>query len=61
MTGIFTWLQGKKTYFVAVISWLTAFVAWFDGTMPLGQFIEATIALVLAMTIRAGITKSAPK
>ncbi len=56
MTAIREWLQGKKTYVVAIGAIVAALVAWSQGTMDTMQLVEAGVAAVLAMTIRAGVT-----
>ena len=56
MTAIRNWLMGKKTYVIAIGAVLAAVVAWTQGTLDNTQFVEAVIAAVLAMTLRAGVT-----
>lgn len=59
-------LEGKKTYIVAfsaIIAVLADALLGIDipELSPDGNVVEYIIALVLVITTRAGITKSAPK
>jgi len=58
LAAIREFLQGKKTYFVAIIGILTATVAWSQGELTGLQFVEALYASVLAVCVRAGIVNA---
>ena len=53
-------LSGRKTYLVLIISILGTLLAWSQGTMDTMKAIEAIIAAITGMTMRAAITKSGP-
>lgn len=59
------WARGKKTYIVALVGLVATWLAVLFGepvlgqpVMPVREAIEATVGLVLAMTIRAGVGKT---
>ncbi len=49
-------LQGKKTYLVGLGAIVAAVTAWSGDTMNDTQAIEAIVAALVAMFIRAGVT-----
>ena len=51
-------LAGKKTYLVGVLAILGTVISWSTGQMETGAAIEALVAAIMGMTIRAGVTKS---
>jgi hypothetical protein len=53
---IFNFLNGKKTYIICLGSLITVLIAWLNGQENNQQAIQQAIALVLAATIRHGIT-----
>lgn len=57
---ILEWLRGKKTYVLAVSSIFAALAAYATGQIEVGEMIKLIVAAIMAMTIRAGITKSGP-
>ena len=57
MKTIREWLAGKKTYFVAVGAIIGAIAAYASGEIEAFAAIEAIVAAVLAMTVRAGVSK----
>lgn len=57
MDGIKAWLNGKKTYLVAVAGLLTAAVAWAGGMIDTKTLVETIFAAVLVFTGRAAIAK----
>ena len=57
MQKIKDWLKGKKSYLVAVGAILGVVVAWSAGEMGDLAAIQAVVAAVMAMTLRAGIAK----
>lgn len=52
------WLKGKKTYFLSFGAMLTAIGIYLSGDITLMEMVEAIWAAILAMTIRAGVSKS---
>jgi hypothetical protein len=56
-----TWLQGKKTYVVAIGGIVAAIVAYTQGTIDTTALVGAILAGVLAMTIRNGSATDAAK
>jgi len=58
MGKIKVFLAGRKTYLIGLAAILGAAIAWSQGQMETTQAVEAIIAAILAMTLRAGITKS---
>lgn len=57
---ILEWLKGKKTYVVAISAIVAAVASYASGTIEVGEMIKLIVAAIMAMTIRAGITKSGP-
>jgi len=55
---ILEWLKGKKTYLVAISTIIGAIASYASGTIEVGEMIKIIVAAIMAMTIRAGITKS---
>ena len=53
------WLSGKKTYLVCAAAILAAVIAYSQDQVTLIQLIEAVLAAIGGMTLRAGVTKSA--
>jgi hypothetical protein len=54
-----TWLQGYRTYIVAIGGIVTAIVAYTQDAITTATLVEAIVAGVLAMTIRNGVTTEA--
>lgn len=54
-------LSGKKTYLIGLGAILTALVAYSSGDLSIVQLVQSIVAAVMAMTIRAGVTKSNPE
>ena len=52
------WLKGRKTYLVAISAIVAAIASYVTGTIEVGEMIKLIVAAIMAMTIRAGITKS---
>lgn len=52
------WLKGKKVYFLSVSAILAAVGAYLGAEITLIQMVQAIWAAILAMGLRAGITKS---
>ncbi len=50
-------LPGKKTYIAAAMTLLGFWAAYFSGEMALADAIQASVAAILAITLRAGIAK----
>jgi hypothetical protein len=61
MQAIQDFLSGKKTYLVGITAIIGAAVAWSQGQITPMEAIQAIIAAVGAMTLRAGISKSGPQ
>lgn len=59
LDNVRTFLSGKKTYLVALASILGAVIAWVGGTIDTATLLKTIVELILAMTLRAGIGKSA--
>ena len=57
MSGLVTYLQGKKTYLVLVAGLITALVTYLNGNMEIGEFVKSVFAIVTGMTLRDGISK----
>ena len=55
VTTIQNYLQGKKTYLVAISGIIGVIILFADGQMQLIPAITRAIELILAITIRAGI------
>ena len=51
------WLQGKKTYIVAIGAIVTAVGAYTEGSIDLSQLVAAIFAALGAMTLKAGQTR----
>jgi hypothetical protein len=51
------WLQGKKTYLVAIVAVLTALIAFANGVLSILGLGEAILAALGLTTIRAAISK----
>jgi hypothetical protein len=60
MQAILDFLNGKKTYLIAISGIILAIVGYASGTLTLPQFIEAVLAALGMSTLRAGVTKSSP-
>ena len=58
LSNIKDWLAGRKTYLIAAGAIIGVIVAWSTSEMTDLQAIEALVAAILAVTMRAGITKS---
>jgi hypothetical protein len=52
-------LQGYKTYILAALAIITAWVTFAVGDFTMAQAVEATFAAIAAMTIRSGINTAA--
>jgi hypothetical protein len=50
-----TWLSGRKTYIVAFVSILSAWVGVWAGTIDVATAWQMTQAAMLGTTLRAGI------
>jgi hypothetical protein len=59
MTAIRNWLMGKKTYVVGIGGLIAAVVAWTQGSLDNTEMVEAIVAALLAMTLRAGVKSAA--
>lgn len=57
MQRVQTFLQGKKTYLMAVIGLLGALVAWADSQIDLMSLLAAAWAAIQTCFIRAGINR----
>jgi hypothetical protein len=57
MSKVQAFLSGKKTYLVAVASILAIIIAYANGAMDSTAAIKAIIEAILAITIRAGVSK----
>ena len=55
---MFSWLEGKKTYLLAAATILGAISTYLAGAITFMQLVEAVMAALTAMSLRAGITKS---
>lgn len=51
------WLQGKKTYLIAIAAILTALIAFANGALSILGLGEAILAAFGLSAIRAAITK----
>lgn len=51
-------LQGKKTYLTATATILGTLAAVGNGSMTLPEAAQMAVTAILAMTVRAGVTKS---
>ena len=58
MSGILTWLQGKKTYLVIIIGVLTSGLAYLNGDLTLSQLLNAIWIAAIGGGLRDGVTKS---
>lgn len=59
LRSVISWFNGKKTYLVSIGSIIAIWTAYIMGTnTDLSSCITQTVALILAMTIRNGITNS---
>lgn len=54
-------LSGWKTYIVAIVSVIGAWVAVWNGTMDFGTALQLTQTALLGSTIRAGVASEAKK
>jgi hypothetical protein len=54
------WLQGKKTYLIALGAIVTAVTMFTQGDATMGQAIAAIFAAITSMSMRAGIEKNGP-
>ena len=61
METITLWLRGKKTFIVGIGAVVAVVVAWSVGEMEAQQAIEAIVAALMGMFIRAGVTNEAKK
>lgn len=52
-------LAGKKTYLISLSALLALLTAWADNKVETEKFIEQAVALVIAMTLRAGVHAAA--
>lgn len=52
------WLEGKKTYIVAIVSAVSAWVGVWAGTVDFATAIQLTQTAILGATIRAGVSSS---
>lgn len=57
---ILEWLKGKKTYIVGISAIVAALASYATGNIESSEMIKLIVAAILAMTMRAGITKSGP-
>jgi hypothetical protein len=53
------WLQGKKTYLVALAAILTAVVAWLNGAIDVVTLVQTIFAALGGAALRAGVAKGA--
>ena len=60
MNKIREFLSGRKTYIVGAGAIIAAVLAWTNGTLDNAQAIEAIVAALVAIFLRAGIAKSGP-
>jgi len=51
-------LAGQKTYIVSLSAILGVLIAWVNGTLTDVEAVKAIIEAILAITIRAGISKA---
>ncbi len=58
MNRIKEWLEGKKTYFVCISALIGIVIAWSTGDMTGLAAVQAAVAAIVGMTIRAGIAKA---
>jgi hypothetical protein len=59
MNSLRLWLQGKKTYVVAIGSIVAVIVAWVQGTTDTKTAVEMVVPLILAICLRSGISSDA--
>ena len=57
LTDIRAFLAGKKTYLLCLSAIIAALVGYTDGTLSLGELIQAIVAAAAGITIKAGITR----
>jgi len=50
------WLQGKKTYIVCLGAMIASAILFIDGSIELPELVKQLIALVIGVTIRAGVS-----
>jgi hypothetical protein len=60
LVQIIVWLQGKKTYLVAVSAILTALIAYLNSSISLSELIAAIYGAITAITIKAGQARGVP-
>jgi len=51
-------LSGQKTYIVALSAIIGVLIAWVNGTLTDVEAVKAIIEAILAITIRAGVSKT---
>lgn len=61
MDTLRTWLQGKKTYVVGVGAIVATIVAWSQGTLDNAQAVQAVVAALMGMFLRAGVDNAVAK
>ena len=61
MNKVREFLQGKKSYIMAIIGLLGAVMAWADGQIDGAGLVAGVWVAVQTMFIRAGIAKEAEK
>jgi len=57
ISKLIAWLQGKKTYTVAIGAILTSLGAYISGSIGLEELIRDIFAALLSMTFRAALKK----
>jgi hypothetical protein len=58
LENIRTFLAGKKTYLVALSAILGVVISWINGSVENAEAIKLIVDALLAMTIRAGVSKT---
>lgn len=61
MGKIRLWLQGNKTYTVGIGAIVAVIVAWSTGNLDDGKAVEAIVAAIMGMCLRAGVTTEVDK
>ena len=53
------YLKGKKTYVTAAVAAVTAIGSYLTDSIELALLVEALFAIIMGVTLRAGMTNSA--
>ena len=64
MAGIIEWLSGKKSYILAIIAGVFNFglaMAWWTADNQTWVAVNALLASLFGMTMRAAVSKSGPQ